>query len=101
MTTNQQHEIQNKVRKFIDDQKRTVNEQWKTVSRRVETETKTWEKWLEGNGWLKTAQKWQKELQRRAEAVRTEAYHMAGLATTHDLTELQRKMTTLNKKIAD
>ncbi len=98
MATSQLNEIPTKVRKFIDDRRKTVNQQLKTVSRRFGTEGKTLEKWL-ANGWVKTAQRWQKDLQVRAETLRTEAFHLAGLATTADVAELKHKLSTINKKI--
>jgi hypothetical protein len=101
MTTNQLNEIPTMVKKFIDEQKKTVNAQLKTVTKRVETETKTLEKWLNDADWLKTAQKWQKDLQTRAENLRVDAFHLAGLATTTDVEQLQRKLNTINKKITN
>lgn len=101
MTTNQLNEIPTKVKKFIDEQKRTVNAQLKTVTRRFDHQTRTIEKWLNGADWRKTAHKWQKDLQAAAETLRTEALHRAGLATTEDVAELQRRLNSINKKITN
>ena len=44
-------------------------------------------------------QKLQKDWQKRAEGVRVQAYHAAGIATKSDLDKISRKLSTITRKI--
>ena len=89
--------LSKKVRELIDAQTKTMNGQLKNVTRRLEADTRSVEKWLTQGQWRKAVRDLQKQLRSHADALRTDAFHRAGLATLDDLAQLKRKLSSLHK----
>ncbi len=82
----------NKTLSKLDEQLRTT---WKSVQK----QSRQWEKRLRDQKWFKSAVDLQDDLNKRAERVREETFHALGLATRNDLNALNRKLTTIDKRV--
>lgn len=76
-----------------------VDEQLKNVRERVETQSKDLQRKLRRKDWYRTAKRWQKDIERKAERVRVDAYHAAGIATKAEIDTLNKKLNELNRRL--